>query len=132
MEKKPDNVVFNSDTNTYDAFIKPFATSFTAPAIKVSNVVSRKNQQIKKANSQFSTVFNEIKEQYNVLVKQQQYNQIIYNAKFNFQPIVGEIYHLYKRKNQEFFLSILAPEECNFNFVGSFQLNSDQIWMKKQ
>ncbi|MDO6812843.1 DUF2452 domain-containing protein [Tenacibaculum soleae] len=132
MEKKPDNVVFNSDTNTYDAFLKPYATSFTAPAIKAGNAVNWKNQQIKKANSQFYTIFNEIKEQYNALQKQHQYNEIIYNAKFNFQPIVGELYHLYKRKNQEFFLSILAPEECNFNFVGSFQLNSDQIWMKKQ
>ena len=51
-------------------------------------------------------------------------------AKFNFEPIIGEVYHLYKRENGETFLSIIAPEECNFHALGSFYLNADQIWEK--
>ena len=73
---------------------------------------------------------DQIKEQYQNLLEQYQYNEILYNSKFGFEPIVGNTYHLYKRKNKEFFLSILAPEECDFNFSGSFKLNSDKIWIK--
>ena len=130
MSKKPDNVVFNEETNKYDAYLKPYATSFTAPAIKANNVVSWKKQHIYHANAQFATIFEEIKQQYNTFVKEYKYNELIYSAKFNFKPIVGKLYHLYKKENNNLFLSILAPDECNFNFVGSFELNSDKIWKK--
>ena len=32
-EKKPDNVVFNTETQKYDAYLKPYATSVGAPII---------------------------------------------------------------------------------------------------
>ena len=57
-------------------------------------------------------------------------NRLIFEAKFTFEPIIGQIYHLYKRKNTETFLSIISPEECNFDSLGSFYLNADQIWRK--
>ena len=51
-------------------------------------------------------------------------------AKFSFEPIIGETYHLYKKENVESFLSIIAPDQCSFNTLGSFYLNADQIWKK--
>jgi len=54
----------------------------------------------------------------------------VYSAKFNFEPLVGEIYHLYKDKNDVTFLSIIKPSECNFCHLGSFRLNADKIWKK--
>ncbi|MGB1042300.1 MAG: DUF2452 domain-containing protein [Tenacibaculum sp.] len=130
MPKKPDNVVFNEETQTYDAFLKPYATSFSAPAIKANNLVNWKKQNIHQANSQFNSVFDEIKNQYKALLEEFQYNELIYSSKFSFEPIVGKTYHLYKNKKQELFLSILAPNECNFNFMGSYRFNSDKIWKK--
>ena len=59
-----------------------------------------------------------------------EYNKLIFGAKFSFEPIIGEVYHLYKRENGELFLSIIAPNQCNFNFLGSFYLSADQIWEK--
>ncbi len=131
MKDKPDNVVFNKETNLYDAFLKPYATSFTAPSIKANNLVNWKQQNIQNVNAQFSTLFDEVKSMYNKLIEEYRYNELIYNSKFSFQPIVGNVYHLYKRKNEELFLSILSPKECNFNYVGSFKLNSDKIWKKQ-
>ena len=57
-----------------------------------------------------------------------EYNNLIYNAKFNFEPIVGEIYHLYRDKKQQPFLSIIAPTQCRFDYVESFRLNADKMW----
>ena len=59
-----------------------------------------------------------------------EYNNLIYSAEFSFEPIIGNLYHLYKRDSEETFLSIIAPDQCNFNSIGSFRLNSDQIWEK--
>lgn len=131
MKDKPDNVVFNKETNVYDAFLKPYATSFTAPSIKANSLVNWKQQNIQNVNAQFSTLFDEIKSTYSKLIEEYRYNELIYNSKFSFQPIVGNVYYLYKRKNGELFLSILSPKECNFNYVGSFKLNSDKIWKKQ-
>ncbi|SNR35354.1 hypothetical protein SAMN04488111_0707 [Lutibacter flavus] len=41
-EKKPDNVVFNSVTQKYDAALKPHATSIGAPVITATDTVAWK------------------------------------------------------------------------------------------
>ncbi|WP_025742346.1 DUF2452 domain-containing protein, partial [Aquimarina pacifica] len=56
------------------------------------------------------------------------HNNLIYNAKFTFEPIVGETYYLYRKKDETVFLSILAPEECSFNYIGTFRLTANKIW----
>lgn len=130
MSKKPDNIVFNEDTNTYDAYLKPYATNLSSPVIKITDTISWKKQNIYKANNQFNAEYEELKEAYQLLMNKYQYNDIVYNSRFSFEPIVGKTYHLYKKKEDDLFLSILAPNECNFNFVGSFLLTSDKIWQK--
>jgi hypothetical protein len=64
------------------------------------------------------------------MMEQFEYNQIVYNSNYNFEPVVGEIYHLYKGEDEQTFLSLIAPNECNFNHVGSFRLNFDKMWLK--
>ncbi|MHA7865459.1 DUF2452 domain-containing protein [Flagellimonas marinaquae] len=129
-KKKPDNVVFNVDTQKYDASLKPYATNVGAPIITKTDTVAWKNRCINKLNHKVKTRYEEIKAQYEELMQEYEYNNLIYCAKFTFEPIVGETYHLYKRENNETFLSIIAPEQCNFNSLGSFRLNADQIWEK--
>ena len=128
--KKPDNVVFNSETQKYDAFLKPYATSVGAPLITTTDTIAWKNRSINKLNHKVQTRYNEIKEQYAQLMQEFEYNNLIYSAKFSFEPVIGDTYHLYKRENGETFLSLIAPDQCNFNAVGSFRLNADQIWEK--
>ncbi len=64
------------------------------------------------------------------MIQEFEYNKLIFNAKFSFEPIIGEVYHLYQRENNESFLSLISPEQCNFKSMGSFYLNADQIWEK--
>ncbi len=64
------------------------------------------------------------------MIQEFEYNKLIFDAKFTFEPIIGEVSHLYLRENRESFLSIIAPEQCNFNSLGTFYLNADQIWEK--
>jgi hypothetical protein len=128
--KKPDSVVFDTKNQKYDAFLKPYATNVGAPVIIPSDTIAWKNRSINKLNHKVQTRFQEIKGQYERLMQEFEYNNLIYSAKFSFEPIIGEVYHLYKKDNNETFLSIIAPNQCNFHTIGSFCLNTDQIWEK--
>ncbi|MBT2160686.1 DUF2452 domain-containing protein [Zobellia laminariae] len=129
-DKKPDNVVFNPETKKYDAALKPYATSVGAPVITITDTIAWKNRSISKVNHKIEARYLELKAEYDKMMQEFEFNKLIYNAKFNFEPIIGKVYHLYKRENGESFLSIIAPEECRFNALGSFYLNADQIWEK--
>lgn len=103
MSKKPDNIVFNEDTNTYDAYLKPYATNLSSPVIKITDTISWKKQNIYKANNQFKAEYEELKKEYQSLMNKYQYNELVYNARFSFEPIVGKTYHLYRKIGEDFF-----------------------------
>jgi hypothetical protein len=56
--------------------------------------------------------------------------QKVYEAHFKFEPIVGEIYHLYEGKGKNF-LSLVEPSEWKKQHLGSFRLNSDFKWERQ-
>jgi len=129
-QKKPDNVVFNPETQQYDAALKTYATNLGAPVITTTDTLAWKNRSINKVNHKVQAKYLELKAAYEKMMEEFEYNKLIFSAKFSFEPIIGEKYHLYRRENGETFLSIIAPEQCSFDPMGSFYLNADQIWEK--
>jgi len=130
MAKKPDLVVFDEDTQQYNAAVITYATSASSPVIKPLNTATWRNDGVDRVNKQFKSKFDELKKEYEAMMVQFEYNDLVYNAKFNFEPIIGEVYYLYNDKNEESFLSIIQPDQCNFNYLGSFRLNSQKMWEK--
>jgi hypothetical protein len=126
--KKPDNVVF-SEEKGYNASLLPYATSVGAPAIRMDDVVSWKNRNISTVNKEFENKFKELKSQYENLMQEFEFNELVYSAKFSFEPVIGEIYHLYTGEDGVNFLSLIAPQEWNKEHVGTFKLNSDKKWV---
>lgn len=126
--KKPDNIVY-SETEGYNASILPYATNVGAPAIRIDDLVSWKSRGISNVNKEFESKFNELKAQYQSLVEEFEWNELVYNAKFSFEPVVGEVYHLYRSKDGSYFLSLIGPHEWNREHVGTFKLNSDKKWI---
>ena len=130
MAKKPDAVVYNEKTKTYDAHLKPYGTDIGAPAIKLEQIGTWKQSGITRANASLAASFNELKQEFQKLQQRYEQNQLVYAASFNFKPIVGQVYFLYQKSDGTNFLSILAPEECSFKHLGSYRLNSDLMWQK--
>ncbi|MFD2909242.1 DUF2452 domain-containing protein [Flavobacterium ardleyense] len=128
MSKIPDNVVY-SEENGYNANVLAYATSVGAPAIKMDNVIDWKNKGVRNVNKEFETKFNELKVQYEELMLEYEWNEIVYNAKFSFEPVIGEIYHLYLGKDGANFLSLIDPASWNKEHIGSFKLNSNKKWI---
>lgn len=127
-KERPDNVVF-SEEKGYHARLLPYATSVGAPVIKVDNLVSWKSSSIHKVNKEFELKFVELKTQYENLMREYEWNELVYNAKFSFEPVIGEIYHLYLGNDGLPFLSLIAPQEWNKEHLGTFKLNSDKKWI---
>lgn len=129
MESKiPDNVVF-SDEKGYNASLLTYATNIGAPVIKIDDVVSWKSRSITNVNKEFENKFNELKEQYESLMREYEWNELVYNAKFSFEPVIGEIYHLYINDDGTHSLSLIAPNEWNKEHIGTFKLNSERKWI---
>lgn len=129
-KKKPDSIVYNEEEQRYDAALKPYSTNLGAPAITTNDTVAWKNTNIHKVNKQVKAQYDELKAEFDSLMEKFEYNKLVYSAKFSFEPIVGEIYHLYRDLKNEPFLSIISPTECSFDHIGTFRLNADKMWEK--
>jgi len=121
--KKPDNV---SETPG----LLPYGTNISAPAIKVEDITAWKSINAIKVNHQLQTKFNELKEEYQKLVNEYKWNELVYNAKFSFEPVIGQTYHLYVGRDGNIFLSMVNPTEWNYECVGGFLLDSNNKWDK--
>lgn len=127
--KIPDNIVYSNEQG-YHASLLPYGTNIGAPSIKINDIVDWKSRGITNVNKEFETKFNELKLQYESLIEEFQWNEIIYNSKFSFEPVVGEVYHLYTSNEGNYFLSLIPPYQWDKNHVGSFRLNSSKKWLK--
>ena len=126
--KKPDNVVYTVEAG-YNANVLPYATGVGAPVIRVDDVVSWKSRGIDNVNKELGNKFNELKLQYEKLMQEYEWNELVYSAKFSFEPVIGEIYHLYRDSQGVNFLSLIGPNEWNKEHIGTFKLNSDKKWL---
>ncbi len=120
---KPDNVAETPG-------LLPYGTNISAPAIKVEDITAWKSINAVKVNHQLQTKFNELKEEYQKLVNEYKWNELVYNAKFAFEPVIGQTYHLYVGRDGNIFLSMVKPNEWNYESVGSFSLDSNNKWNK--
>jgi len=121
--EKPDNVAETPG-------LLPYGTNVSAPAIKVEDITAWKSINAIKVNHQLETKFNELKEEYKKLVEEYKWNELVYNAKFSFEPVIGQTYHLYVGRDGNIFLSMVKPNEWNYKSVGSFSLDSNNKWNK--
>jgi len=121
--KKPDNFAENKA-------LMPYGDNVSAPAIRVEDISAWKQVNSLKVNHQLQTKFNELKEEYKKLVEEYRWNEPVYNAKFSFEPVIGQTYHLYIGRDGNIFLSMINPNEWNYECVGSFSIDSNNKWNK--
>lgn len=123
--KKPDNIVYDYNKHEYDAFKKPYPTSFTSKGFSNKKI----NLCKKETQNYFKAKMLEIKETYDTLIQEIEWSARIENTQYNFLPITGEIYYLYKGESNDF-LSLISPKEWNTEYLGAFKLTSRNTWIK--
>ena len=101
-KKYPDQVVYTD--GKFDAALKKYPTNLGAPSFEP--IIADKSDQIK-ANHYFESRIQEIREEYKRLVDEYKWTRLIYESTYNFQPILGEPYHLYEGSDKPF-LSLIG------------------------
>lgn len=129
MTKKPDLVVWDENKGYYSKELA-YGSSVGAPAIKLEDVTGWKANQANEANKQFKTKYEELKEEFNRLIDEVNWNELVYSSNYSFIPVIGETYHLYIGKSEQLFLSLIGPNEWKQQYIGSFKLDSTHKWIK--
>jgi hypothetical protein len=129
MNKKPDLVVWDEERGYYSKELT-YGSNVGAPAIKVDDIKGWKSNQAREVNKQFKSKYEELKAEFQKLVDEVNWNELVYSSSYSFIPVIGEEYHLYVGKNDNLFLSLISPNEWNQQHVGSFKLDSTQKWIK--
>ena len=123
--KRPDNFV-------EDKIVKSYPTEIGSQNFKPDDISLFKLEKTTKVKKYYSTKFEEIATQYELLMKDIQINERLYKSNHNFEPVTGEIYNLYKKQSGEEFISIISPDEWGnkFEFIGKFQFTSESRWVE--
>ena len=105
-----------------------YPSNVGAPAFTVPDVVTHKTDKTNKASKQLQAKFEELRDQYFELVELAENTKLVYNAEYNFVPVVGHVYHLYDA-GYKTFLSIIRPEDwAEMEHLGSFRYTSEATW----
>lgn len=125
MEKKlPDSFVPNRSS-------KEYPTEIGSQKFSPDNIELFKLEKTTKVKKYYTQKFEELATQYESLIKDININEMLYNAKHNFEPVIGNSYYLYKKETDNF-ISMISPQEWNnkFEYLGKFQLLSDGRWIE--
>ncbi len=85
------------------------------------------DRQIGQLREQMETLVAQAK----ALQRRKEISEVIYEATLNFRPVVGHIYHLYRKKDDTHTISLIAPDEwgnCPYTYLATVQLLYDHTW----
>lgn len=108
----------------------PYPTHVGAPKIEPKDLTAFKKHGLNKVDRVLKRRFEELVKDAETLQETILLQQMIYESKYNFEPIIGEIYHLYEDFDGSRSLSLIAPNEWSKKHLFSVVLNSDMTWTK--
>lgn len=109
----------------------PYPVSRLAPKIVPQDLTSFKTRGVGRVERELQQELVELRERYLGVIDAFNWNKLIYESHFGFEPVIGEIYHLYEF-NGRHNLSMIAPEEWHQRWLGSFRLNADGRWQAEK
>ena len=110
--------------------ILPYPHHVGAPKIEPIDVTFFKNHGTSKVNRVLKRRYEELVKEAETLQNSYLINQEVYDSHYSFEPVIGEIYHLYEDSEGRKVLSLIAPNEWNKKHIYSVVLNSDLTWTK--
>jgi len=118
----------------------PYAHTLGSPVIKPVDEGKVKGKAMAAMYEQTQNQMDQLREQMQLIADQAQklhdrvkISEKIYEAKMGFDPLVGHIYFLYVRKNDEYLLSMVSPDEWGKSlpfksYEGRVKLLADHTW----
>jgi hypothetical protein len=101
-----------------------------APKIESIDLSPFKKNGTDRVNKIYDTKYKELMRDAEELYNSFIINQELYESSYRFEPIIGQIYHLYENVKEEKFLSLIEPHTWRQKYLYSAILNSDMTWTK--
>lgn len=114
------------DAPTSRAFL-PYPVSTLSPRIVPTDLSSFKSRGISEVERDLQQKLSELREEYLAAIDHFNWNKLVYEAEIGFEPVVGEIYHLYEGNGRRL-LSMVGPREWSMRHLASVRLNVDRQW----
>lgn len=105
----------------------PYPVSTLSPKIVPTDLSSFKSRGISEVERELQQKLTEIRETYLAAIDHFNWNKLVYEADINFEPIVGETYHLYEVRGRKL-LSMIGPDQWRHKHLATVRLNVDRQW----
>ena len=106
----------------------PYPSSRLAPKIVPQDLTNFKSRGVGRVERELQQELVELREKYLAVMDAFNWNKLIFEARFGFEPVTGELYHLYEMQGHHV-LSMIGPGEWRQRWIGSFRLNADCRWL---
>lgn len=110
-----------------NAFL-PYPVSTLSPPIVPADLTSFKTRGISEVERDLRQKLTEIREDYLRAIDHFNWNKLVYEAEIRFEPVVGEIYHLYDMGGRRA-LSMIGPDQWPHRHLATVRLNYDRQWL---
>lgn len=110
--------------------ILPYPKHVASPKIEPKDLSVFKKIGANKVNKVLGDQYKDLIRLAETLQNSYIVNKDVYGSNYNFEPIIGEIYHLYEDSENRKFLSMINPEEWDKNYLYSVKLNYEMIWVQ--
>ena len=95
--------------------------------------MSAMKEQTERQMSQLYDQMKVLAQQANQIKERVKISEHIYNSLINFEPVIGHIYYLYRRKGEDYVLSMIGPDEWGEDlpyesYQATVRLLSDHTW----
>lgn len=118
----------------------PYAHTVGGAVIRPNKQAVIKGKSLEAMQHQTQMQLQQIREQIELLARQaekikerQNLSEIVYRAKMSFKPEINQVYHLYRKSDDDFVLSMIGPREWGRKmafeeFIHSVRLLADHTW----
>lgn len=123
--------------------VLPYSASVAGALIKPNEEGMIRHKALTAMEEQTNMQLEQIRKQIELLAlqaqeiqKRKELSMLIYNAKLNFSPIIGQIYYVYEKADGSHILSLISPKEWGGGsgpyrrFVAGVKLLADHTWME--
>ncbi|MEY4335354.1 MAG: hypothetical protein RLZZ45_273 [Bacteroidota bacterium] len=122
--------------------VLPYSSSVSGAVIKPTEEGMIRHKALTAMEEQTNMQLAQIRQQIELLAlqaqeiqKRKELSELIYNAKLSFTPVIGQVYYLYERKDNTYFLSMVSPKEWGSSgpfkkCTAAVKLLADHTWME--
>jgi hypothetical protein len=125
MSNEPETETADDSPNAL-AYL-PYPSSTLSPRIVPTDLSSFKSRGVSQVERDLQQKLVELRETYLEAIDHFNWNKLVYESEINFEPVVGETYHLYESRGRRV-LSMIAPGQWPMRFLATVRLDVDRQW----